>query len=173
MSSVLDSVRIASPCPASWSTMEGDDRVRFCKQCQLSVYNLSALSRPEAEALVQQREGRLCVRYFQRADGTILTRDCPTGLRALRKRVVFLAAAVVSFIAVLLEATQILDRASRPYERRRLSEVQPIAMVLDRFKPVAPVQGVIVGMLPPPPRGTMQLVGSPRPIQELVGKSSH
>ncbi len=173
MSSVLDSVRVASPCPASWSRMEGGDRVRFCKECRLHVYDLSALSRAEAEALVLQREGRLCVRYFQRSDGTILTQDCPTGLRALRKRVVFLAAAVVSFIAVLLEATQILDRGSRPYERRRLSEVQPIAMVLDRFKPVTPMQGMILGRLRPPPTITTEVVGERRSEPYPIGKDSH
>ena len=27
---LLDRVRIASPCSASWSDMAGDDRVRFC-----------------------------------------------------------------------------------------------------------------------------------------------
>ncbi len=53
--------------------MIGGDRVRFCGQCQLNVYNLSAMSRYEAESLIARTEGRLCVRFFRRKDGSILT----------------------------------------------------------------------------------------------------
>ena len=48
----LEKLRIANPCPARWEVMEGDDRVRFCQSCKKNVYNLSALQRSEAEALV-------------------------------------------------------------------------------------------------------------------------
>lgn len=83
---ILSHVRVASPCPASWNSMTGDERVRFCDQCHLHVYNLSGLSREEAERLVLEREGRLCVRFFQRADGTMLTQDCPKGWRLVKRR---------------------------------------------------------------------------------------
>src|SRR5689334_15547988 len=82
----LDSVAVASPCAADWNQMRGDDRVRFCGQCQLHVYNLSDMSRREAETLINTHEGRLCGRFFRRADGTVLTRDCPVGVRAVRRR---------------------------------------------------------------------------------------
>jgi len=51
----------------------------------------------EAEQFIQQREGRLCVTFFRRTDGTILTRDCPTGaaLRRRRTRWLFASAAAV------------------------------------------------------------------------------
>ena len=84
--SPLETVRIANPCPVSWDAMTGDDRVRFCEQCSLNVYNLSAMTRPEAERLITATEGRLCARFYRRADGTILTQNCPTGLRALKRR---------------------------------------------------------------------------------------
>lgn len=87
---LLSEVRIASPCPARWNEMEGDDRTRFCWECRRSVYNLSDMTRAEAEAFVQEATGRVCVRFYQRPDGTMLTRDCPVGreavLRALRRR---------------------------------------------------------------------------------------
>ena len=38
---------IASPCTASWDDMEGDDKVRFCGECELNVYNLSAMTEGE------------------------------------------------------------------------------------------------------------------------------
>lgn len=87
---VLGRVEVAAPCRASWDAMPGGERVRSCEACQHKVYNLSALSRREAEKLVRDAENtqhRLCVRFYRRADGTILTRDCPRGLRAARKRV--------------------------------------------------------------------------------------
>ena len=83
----LGRVRVASPCRANWERMEGDERVRFCRECNLNVYNLSGMTRREAESLVAETEGRLCARFFRRADGTVLTKDCPTGLRAVRRRV--------------------------------------------------------------------------------------
>jgi hypothetical protein len=67
--------------------MVGDERVRFCNQCNLHVYNLSGMTRGEAETLVTNSEGRLCIRFYRRADGTILTRNCPVGLRAIKQRV--------------------------------------------------------------------------------------
>lgn len=83
---VIDNVRVASPCTANWEEMAGDERVRFCSQCRLHVYNLSAMSRHDAQQLLMQRGKHLCVRFYRRADGTVLTRDCPVGLRALRRR---------------------------------------------------------------------------------------
>lgn len=69
--------------------MDGDDHVRFCRECNRNVYNLSAMSETEARRIVEEREGRLCVRFFQRRDGTVLTSDCPVG----RKRSFLLAGA--------------------------------------------------------------------------------
>jgi hypothetical protein len=82
----LENIRIASPCAADWDDMHGDERVRFCGRCEKNVYNLSSMSRSDAESLVNQKEGRLCVRFFQRADGTMLTADCPVGAERLRWR---------------------------------------------------------------------------------------
>ena len=101
--SVLDRVLVASPCPAAWKDMRGDERVRHCKLCNLNVYNLSELSRAEAEALIQSATGRLCIAYYQRADGTILTDDCPVGLRRARKAIIRGVAAIAAafiFVAV-------------------------------------------------------------------------
>src|SRR5262249_39510369 len=81
-----DNIRIAAPCSADWAKMSGDDRARFCGDCKLNVYNLSDMTRDEAEALIREREGRLCVRYYQRADGTILLKDCTVGVHRRRRR---------------------------------------------------------------------------------------
>lgn len=96
--SPLEGVRVAAPCPADWEKMVGDERVRFCGQCSLHVYNLSGMTKREAEGLVANSEGRLCVRYYSRADGSILTRNCPVGLRALKQRVSRVAGAALSAV---------------------------------------------------------------------------
>lgn len=83
---VLENVAIAAPCKASWDAMVGDDRVRFCGQCEKNVYNLSVMPRDEAEALLAAREGKMCVRLFRRADGTVMTSDCPVGVKRRRRR---------------------------------------------------------------------------------------
>jgi hypothetical protein len=78
---MLDQIKIASPCSADWDRMEGDDRVRFCSECKKNVFNISAMTRRDAEALIQEKNGDLCTRLYRRSDGTVLTEDCPVGLR--------------------------------------------------------------------------------------------
>ena len=51
----------------------------------------------EAVQVIQEKEGHLCVRLYRRADGTMITADCPVGLRWtiwkwLRKRRAWAAA---------------------------------------------------------------------------------
>jgi hypothetical protein len=82
---LLNGLRVASPCDASWEEMEGDDLVRFCRHCQKNVYNLSGMSRREAAEFVRETEGRLCVRFYRRRDGTLLTDNCAVGFRAARR----------------------------------------------------------------------------------------
>lgn len=97
-SNPLDDIRIASPCNADWDQMMGNERARFCGQCNLNVYNLSSMTKEEAELLIGKTEGRLCVRYFRRADGSVMNQDCPVGLRAIRRRMSYVARAVGSAV---------------------------------------------------------------------------
>jgi hypothetical protein len=94
----LAGVHVAAPCQADWNQMMGDERVRFCGACSLNVFNLSAMTRAEAESLIARSEGRLCVKFYRRRDGSIITRDCPVGLRAIRRRVSYLTKAIVSAV---------------------------------------------------------------------------
>jgi hypothetical protein len=112
-SASIDHLRIATPCPVSWEQMSGDNRVRFCDHCQLNVYNISELSRIEAVSLIASTEGRLCAKLYRRADGTVLTRDCPVGLRALRMRLSKRAAAVFAAIVSLTGAAFGQDPAGK------------------------------------------------------------
>jgi len=100
--SPLDNVRIASPCSADWDAMYGDERKRFCKECKLNVYNLSGMTLEEAERLVTNAEGRLCVRFYRRPDGTMITQDCPVGWAKLKQRTRIYATAAFSMLMTLL-----------------------------------------------------------------------
>jgi hypothetical protein len=97
----LDRLRIASPCPISWEQMKGDERARFCDLCSLHVYNIAELTASQAKSLIANTEGHICARLYRRSDGTVITRDCPVGLRAIRRRVARTAGAVFATIISL------------------------------------------------------------------------
>lgn len=94
-------LRVASPCSAKWEEMKGTDWMRHCTECHLNVYNFSEMTWKEVERLVASRQGRLCARFYRRADGTMLTQDCPKGLRAVVRRVSRWAGAALSAITVI------------------------------------------------------------------------
>jgi hypothetical protein len=76
---------LATPCLEPWAKMRGDDRTRRCAACDLDVHDIAALTLVEARALLTDPASRrVCMRFFLRLDGTLLTRDCPRGFRALR-----------------------------------------------------------------------------------------
>src|SRR6267142_2845029 len=60
---VFAQIRITSPCETDWDSMIGNDRIRFCRHCQLSVHNLLLMTSKEARRLVARSQGRLCIRY--------------------------------------------------------------------------------------------------------------
>jgi hypothetical protein len=134
--------------------MIGDQRVRFCGQCELKVYNLSAMTRTQAEDLIAGTEGRLCVRFYRRRDGSILTEDCPVGLRRLKQRMSRIrravAGALVGFFAGTggtLAVNRVANLFTDPSLERpdvfmgiRAEPVEPIP-VAGQMKPGEPIVG--------------------------------
>jgi hypothetical protein len=102
----LETLRVASPCHASWEDMTGTGRVRFCHLCEKKVYNLSTMTREEGERLLAKSEGKMCVLMYRRQDGTVITQDCPVGLRRRRWAAVWVAAivAALGIVAAVSEA---------------------------------------------------------------------
>lgn len=82
----LDAIEVETPCAVPWERMPGDNRVRYCGHCRQNVYNIQALSRAEAVRVVSVREGRVCIRFHRRRDGTVVTADCWARLRAARRK---------------------------------------------------------------------------------------
>jgi len=130
----LDNIRIASPCSANWDEMYGNERRRFCAECKLNVYNLSGMKKFDAENLIAAGEGRLCVRYFRRTDGTVITADCPVGWERLKRRAASVAGAVFSLIiaisAGLLSVAFLKSGATylREVRERVIPEPEPVLM---------------------------------------------
>ena len=139
--SVLDVIAIASPCTASWDAMRGDDRVRFCGHCRQHVYNLSHMTRSEAEQFVKDRAGNVCAMFYRRFDGTLLTNDCPIGWKKLRRRSLVALAGMAAFLLFILGATFVAS-ISTPTRRQFNAEPQNQANVFRQvwdliFKPRA------------------------------------
>lgn len=97
---LLNQLAISSPCSLPWEAMPGDDRIRFCGQCRQNVYNIAGLTEREATRLIADRQGRFCGRITRRPDGTIVTADCWTRLRAARRRGLLHLAAVMLLVVV-------------------------------------------------------------------------
>ena len=63
-------INITSPCSADWDSMIGNDQIRFCQHCQLSVNNLDSMSKKRVRrdcfiamswyARVRQESDALC-----------------------------------------------------------------------------------------------------------------
>jgi hypothetical protein len=158
---LLDQARVASPCNAEWNAMLGDERVRRCLRCEKNVYNLSTMQREDAEALLRERLGNdLCIRYYQRADGTILTQDCPEGMKKKRRKKLVLAVASAGAMAAAAAAAHM-----RPATCTKGSGAEGQSVVMGDWGPGPEVKGeatvvpfvapipTIVGIAPPPGDG--------------------
>jgi len=60
------------------------------------------MTEDEGERLIIENEGTLCARIYRRFDGTVLTRDCPVGLRAVRKRILWCAGRAAAALAFII-----------------------------------------------------------------------
>jgi hypothetical protein len=143
--SLLDQVSIASPCSVRWEDMPGDERVRSCDQCNLKVHNIAEMTRDEAEAFLREavdikaRGGRVCGLLWRRADGTILTKDCPVGLAAVRASVMRRVSRAAAVLGLVFSAVITLGRGRA--EGSRLREMEPFSGIARVLNPVAPFLG--------------------------------
>lgn len=170
---LLQNVRVASPCSASWSGMtEVDgDRVRFCDSCRMNVYNLSAMGQAEAEGLLRRHEGRLCVRYFRRSDGTVLTKDCPVGKEAVR--LMFLRRSVATAALFILGLG--VMKAMQPAREMGGIGAAPAVTVPEPQPPQRPVMGNLPALATP--TKPVEVMGDVAPVavepdkpREILGK---
>ncbi len=102
----LDFARIVQPCSVAWEYMTGDERTRFCKECNKQVYNFAALTSIEIDRLINATHGQLCARITKTADGKTLTADSvceslPVLDQLIHRRPSLIASAIVSAVLSL------------------------------------------------------------------------
>ncbi len=159
---LLQQVRVASPCKERWDGMAGDEHVRFCGRCEKNVYDLSALTASQAEALLRERGESMCVRFFRRSDGTILTSDCPVGSESKRfwRRVTKVAVASGLAAAGITMATATVTRTV-PAAAPSCPRVIEITMATPR------VTRKVGNRAPMPDKGGEYQLGEARPLEAL------
>ena len=148
--SPLNNIRIASPCSADWNEMYGDDRKRFCGDCKLNVYNLSGMTQEAAESLIMKSEGRLCVRLYRRADGKVITADCPVGWAKVKQRTRVFATAAFSMLMALLSGVFLVSLFTK--QKPLMGEL--------RIPFTTPTPEHTMGAVAPPPSNTHYIQGN-------------
>ncbi len=148
--SPLNNIRVASPCSANWDEMYGNDRKRFCGACKLNVYNLSGMTRVEAEDLIRQSEGRLCVRFYSRADGSVITQDCPVGWARVKQRAKSVVTAVFSVLLGLFSGIFFVSMFSKQEPRATMGDMVVRPITPDTPQPMMGAIAVNTASDPPP-----------------------
>ena len=160
---MLARIRVATPCRADWNEMTGDARVRHCAQCDKDVFNLSDMTREQAEALIIAKNGDLCARYYQRHDGTILLADCSVGLAQKKKTRVVAAGAMALLAGTPAAAFALRTKAHAPVAPAPVTVPDTRwtgQLVVDPPPPPPPA--------PPPEEATAILGGMPPPPDEYL-----
>jgi hypothetical protein len=149
----LANLKVASPCHEDWNAMTGDERARHCASCNLTVFNLSSMTTEDAETLLAAHHTRLCVRFYQRADGTVITTDCPVGGRRKRRRMKIAASAMAAGAAIAGLGAALSGGRSRKDPALELQG--------------ALIPAPIMGAAEPPPES---LPPPPPPVTEVKGQ---
>ena len=70
---------LPKPCHVAWDTMHAEDASprRYCDTCEKHVHDLSAMTKREAEALLQASDWNICVNYEVNEDGEMLFQPEP------------------------------------------------------------------------------------------------
>lgn len=131
----LNNLKVASPCSQDWNQMLGNERKRYCGECKLNVYNLSGMTRAEAENLVMNAEGRLCVRFYRRADGSVLTQDCPVGWAKIKARTKAYVTAVASLIFTFFGALGLVAAFKKNTSPAVVGRMVPVSTATPRSTP--------------------------------------
>lgn len=179
---LLDQISIPLPCPVDWNSMKGNEQVRFCRQCRQRVYNLSEMTRADAKRFLESRLGALhsrgaletphnesadnksadlrtaatpgvCVRFYRRPDGTIVTRDCASLRRAARKTARLILTAVGAVVLLVLGCFGLAPKSEGSWDSgwTALTKSEPFRSLLGgrQFE----VMGSVVVPSPPPSGG--------------------
>ncbi|HEX8651084.1 MAG TPA: ankyrin repeat domain-containing protein [Pyrinomonadaceae bacterium] len=138
---LLQHLNVTSACRAAWDCMTGNEQVRFCDHCHLSVHNLSEMTPKEVLRLVIRSRGRLCVRYRRGTDGVIETADLlPARLHQIKRRATRIAAGAFT-AALSLSSTAATAQTNSSSGTLSVSGVEMAALKETTRSPVLKSQG--------------------------------
>lgn len=161
----LPNLRLGFACKERWEDMVGDDRVRACNGCDRPVFNLSEMTREDAEAVLATRGLTPCVRFYRRPDGTVMTNDCPTGERRTQRRLAVMASSLAAGATLTAASTAMAQtppsEESTPYDDPA-TPAEPTQIVIDQ--PM--LMGIPVDNTFSVEMGVMIAVPEPRPAVE-------
>jgi hypothetical protein len=140
--------------------MVGDDRVRVCHGCDRPVFDLSEMTEEQAEAVLATRGITPCVRFYRRADGTVMTADCPTGARRSR-RLAVVAGTVAAGTAFLAGSRAMADPP--PLEAAPASTNSPPPGTAD-----PPPAEAAQAMVDPSPAEAAPAMADPSPAKRVL-----
>lgn len=171
---------IQDPCHENWDAMSDDgDARRFCGVCVKQVHDLSALTEPQARAVLadESAKGHMCVRYKADRDGNIKFKAETVSASNLWRMT--LAAAGMT-LALLTGCTD--TAPDRVLADRCEYEVGPWGFTAERGQGTCPAvepaivepepEHEVVGQImiePPQPEPEVTIKGEVAPEPELMG----
>jgi hypothetical protein len=157
-------LNVVAPCREDWDQMTGGDDVRFCGRCRQNVYNLSEMNESQVRELVQ---GQACVRFYARADGTVVTRRCPPMLMAARRRLLAIVACLVPLMLGFWGSVAWLRALVHGHRDSIVSNSEVHRPLMGAPMPPAPGLDAIPQAKPPRPH---RLMGKPALPRALMGE---
>jgi len=132
--------------------MQGDQRQRSCNGCSRNVFNISEMTKQEAESFLRENGTSQCMIFYRRKDGTIMTDNCPVGLRKLRDRCRVVVRAIAGLLTFMMSSSVAM---SEPIKVIRKSK--HLGLQLTKLKPgceeVYPNPPGGIGWFEEPPKG--------------------
>jgi len=164
----LNNLKIASPCSQDWDAMIGDNRKRYCGECKLNVFNLSGMSRTEAENLLLNAEGRVCVRYYKRADGSVITENCPVGWAKVKQRTRAYMTAMASLIFSFFGALGLVGAFSKSREATLMGSIAVSTTPTPKATPTDRPEFLMGAVAPSTPKPTPKRTPPPAMMGKVV-----
>jgi hypothetical protein len=170
---------IQDPCHENWDAMSHDgDARRFCGVCVKQVHDLSALTEPQARAVLadESAKGHLCVRYKADRDGNIKFKAETVSASSLWRMTLAAAGMTLALLTGCTDTTP-----DRVLADRCEYEVGPWGFTAERGQGTCPAvepepevapETEVVGQImiePPPPQPEVTIKGEVAPERELMG----
>jgi hypothetical protein len=170
---------IQDPCHENWDAMSHDgDARRFCGVCVKQVHDLSALTEPQARAVLadESAKGHMCVRYKADRDGNIKFKAETVSASSLWRMTLAAAGMTLALLTGCTDTTP-----DRVLADRCEYEVGPWGFTAERGQGTCPAvepepevapETEVVGQImiePPPPQPEVTIKGEVAPEPELMG----